>query len=448
MNERDFDHIFRRKIEQIPNALPDDMIWQQLDSQLNNQVSSSTNWWKASALLLLLALLGSNFYLWKKLDKVARLGTTKTIVQIDTIQKQGIVYQTDTIVKYIYIKEKNVIYNENNEEQNFALNSGKNPILTQKTNIFTSENVDNYKVLNSNIDNLLNKKESLEVAKKENNTNIFKEENTSTEIKEEAIISEKKLENETVKNENSTLQNTTKDSLLITEKNVDFSTKNTDNQTISNKEENENSAKIPTKIEPVKDKKLNRWSIGINTQSGILDQKGGHGSFNGIGLSVMKEISPKWRIRSNVDIQEIEFENRDGRNFSKHEKPVINPGETIVNWKIRSEPLAQLSIGIERLFNYKKLGFFVGIGTGVALVLPHEVRYELQNTSGKPTFDNKENKETYAAYAGFQGNAGLSFPIYRKISATLSTHYQYNSNTEKFYWQNQLSGRLGLNYRF
>jgi hypothetical protein len=451
MNERDFDHIFRRKIEQLPNALPDDMIWQQLDNQLNNQATSAAKWWKASALLLLLALLGSNFYLWKKLNAVVDLGTAKAIIQIDTIQKQSIVYQRDTVVKYIYIKEKNIAFSDKNKEQSYFSNNENIAFSDKKINNTTSDKTGNSTKLDNKTSRLTDNTGIKSIANKENISTASKEEVANIEIENKALLSEKTLVNESVKTENEVPKNTVIDSVLISENKVDFLSKKADNQAIVNKEEDEKKLKIPSKIEPVKDRKLSRWTIGINVQSGVLEQKEGHGFLNGTGFSLSTHFSPKWRIRTSFDIQEIEFENRNGKDFYKHKKPITNPDEKIVRWKAQHQPLAQWSLGIERLFNYKKIEAFAGIGTGLTVVFPYEIRYDaIDNNTGKPSNVpyKSETKDAYSTFAGFQANVGISYPIYRKISATLSTHYQYNSNTEKLYWQNQWSGKLGLNYRF
>lgn len=450
MNERDFDHIFRRKIEQLPNALPDEMLWQQLDNQLNHQTESSTKWWKGTAFLLLLSLLGFNFYLLKRLNDVASLGTNRTIIQTDTIQKQSIVYQRDTIIKYIYIKEKNIVSFDKSTSSSADLNTENTVFSYKKINTNASEKISNTTKIPYETSALIDKKETDSIAKKENSSTASKEEMTNTEIGKEELLSEKTLANETPKTPIEALGNKPVDSVLTNGNQLNFLSKKFDNQDIVNKKDNE-SPKTPSKIEPVKDRKLSRWSIGINAQSGVLEQRQGHGFFSGIGLALSTQFSPKWRIYTNLDIQEIEFENRNSKDFYKHKKPYVNPNETIVKWEVRHQPFGQWSFGVERLFKYKKIEAFVGVGTGVAFVFPYEIRYgAIDKSTGNPSNIpyKSEAKDPYAAFAGFQGNVGISYPIYRKISATLSTHYQYNSNIDKLYWQNQWSGKLGLNYRF
>jgi hypothetical protein len=354
-------------------------------------------------------------------------------------------------VKYIYIKEKNIAFSDKNKGQSYFSNNENIVFSDKKINNTTSDKTDNSTKLGNKTSRLIYNTGINLIANKENISTASKEEIANIEIENKALLSEKTLVNESVKTENEVLENTVIDSVLISGNKLDFLTEKADNQAIVSNEEDKKELKTPAKIEPVKNRKLNRWTIGINAQSGVLEQKGGHGFFNGAGLSISTQFSPKWRIKTSFDIQEIEFENRNNKDFYKHKKPDIDPNETIVRWNVRHQPLAQWSLGIERLFNYKKIEAFVGVGTGVTFIFPYEIRYDaIDKNTGKPSSSSykSEAKDAYSAFAGFQANAGVSYPIYRKISATLSTHYQYNSNNSKLYWQNQWSGKIGLNYRF
>ena len=459
MNERDFDNIFRRKMEQIPSAAPDQQIWQNIDNQLNTPNNKFYNWSKIALAGLLLLSLFSNFFFWKKLDEQSA-AVKNQITKNDTIYNKTTVYKYDTITTVVNIEQKIIrnLYNETapssvstNEKQTqntsgMAKNNSfillknedvKKAVTQDKNDVSTAKN----DVKANDILNKENVEKNIQTVDKEAVTNSSIGNTTAEKVEataEKAIekTAEKETEKETEK--------------VSTEINIEAVKKVENSFSEASKIEKqaaENATILPSKIKPVKNPIFSNWSLSISSLNGILTQPKGEGDYNGVGISLATHLKPHWRLTANADFEEIDF--FDKERFHREKNP--NGGiDSLDGWRTKNEPFAQFSIGLERTFYYKKLEMFIGISSGLNVIFPYEVQHDKKQKPGatKPEIYNEKFDDTYATFAGLQLNAGASYPIYKHFNIVLSTQYQYNTPNEKLNWKSQFGLKTGIKYNF
>lgn len=447
MNERDFDNIFRRKMEQIPSAAPDQQIWQNIDNQLNTPNNRFYNWSKiALAGLLLLSLL-SNFFFWKKLDEQSA-AVKNQITKNDTIYNKTIVYKYDTITTVVNIEQKIIrnLYNETapssvstNEKQ--AQNTSG---MAKNNSFILPKNEDVKKAVAQDKNDVSTAKNDVKANDILNIENV--EKNTQNVDKE--VVTNNNIENTTAEKIEKTAEKETEKA--STEVNIEAVKKVENSFSEASKIEKqaaENATILPSKIKPVKDPIFSNWSVSVSSLNGILTQPKGRGSYNGVGISVATHIKPHWRLTANADFEEIDF--FDKERFHRGKNP-NGPIDSLDGWRTKNEPFAQFSIGLERTFYYKKLEMFAGISTGLNVVFPYEVQHDKKQNPGpnKPEIINEKFDDTYATFAGLQLNAGASYPIYKHFNIVLSSQYQYNTPSEKLNWKSQFGFKTGIKYNF
>jgi hypothetical protein len=444
MNERDFDNIFRRKMEQLPASAPDQQIWQNIDNQLNTSNIPNHkygNWSKIALAGLLLLSMFFNFFFWKKWDKQSANMAKKELFKNDTVYNKIVIYKFDTITTTVHL-EQQIITKTYNQNKN-------------STTSLKDSNVDKkafFVAKNSTIS------ENKEIIEKENlvpTKNIFVSEN---EVQSESNIGTNKNQI----NENYNTQNADKEIIVakntviqdsnkvenITSKSLENKVEETTENTTVKEKVAENL--LPNKIKPVKKPAFSQWSAGISSLNGILaGGENGRGEYNGIGITVAAHLSSHWRVAANVNVEAVDFSGKRGKKDFYHGQPNANPSDTLIGWRSKNQPFSQILFGVERTFNYKKLETFVGVATGLNLVLPYEVQHETKRPSGLPqqTY-TEEIKKGYATFAGVQLSAGASYPIYKCFNITLATQYQYNTAIEKLNWKNQFGFKTGLRYAF
>ena len=447
MNERDFDNIFRRKMEQIPSATPDQQIWQNIDNQLNTPNNRFQNWSKiAIAALLLLSLL-SNFFLWKKLDE-QNASVKNQVVKNDTTYNKTLVYKYDTITTTVNIERKIVrnVYNENTsssvftkekQAQNVSDVVKNNTVISAKNEVAKKEVAqDKNEILSVKNETKINNISSIENTEK-NTQNVDKE-----------IVTNNTIENTTAEKIETTTEKIVENT--IEKVNTEEAKKVEDSFSEASKIEKqaaENATILPSKIKPVKDPVFSNWSLSVSSLDGILTQPKGRGEYNGVGISLATHIKPHWRLTTNADFEEIDFFDKVSFHHGKNPNGGI---DSLDGWRTKNEPFAQFSIGLERTFNYKKLETFVGVSTGLNVVFPYEVQHDKKQNPGttKPEIYNEKINDTYATFAGLQLNAGASYPIYKHFSIVLATQYQYNTVNEKLNWKSQFGLKTGIKYNF
>ena len=449
MNERDFDNIFRRKMEQIPSATPDQQIWQNIDNQLNTPNTKFYNWSKiAMAGLLLLSLL-SNFFFWKKLDEQSA-AVKNQITKNDTIYNKTIVYKYDTITTVVNIEQKIIrnLYNETapssvstNEKQTQNVSN----IVKNNTSILPKNEVAKKAVAQD--------KNDVSTAKKDVKANdILNTENVekNTQTVDKEVITNNSIGNTTAEKVEATAEKEIEKA--STEINIEAVKKVENSFSEASKVEKqaaENATILPSKIKPVKDPIFSNWSVSVSSLNGILTETKGRGEYNGIGISLATHLKPHWRLVTNADFENIDFSDKNSFHHSKNPNdPKII--DSLDGWRTKHQPFAQFSIGLERTFYYKKLETFVGISTGLNVVFPYEIQHDKKpnNSSQKPEIYNEKFDDTYATFAGLQLNAGASYPIYKHFNIVLSTQYQYNTANEKLNWKSQFGFKTGIKYNF
>ncbi len=458
MNERDFDNIFRRKMEQMPAAAPDQQVWQNIDNQLNTSNNRFGNWSKIALIALLLSSLFSNFFFWKKLGEQNTTIVKNELLKNDTVYNKTVIYKYDTVVTTVHLEQKIVTKTYKETPNSTALSDAK---LIDKNKMSIAENnvvLENKKITIK--ENLADKKEVF-TSKSEpqinSNSNTNKpqiNENNNTQNTDKEIIVEK---NTNIENTNRVEDAAEKSVEKSIEKNVEKATENTtvqekaiENQVTVTTNKAEEKAALPSKIEPVKDPVFSQWSVGISSLNGIFVGGKGRGGYNGIGLTVATHIKPNWRISANANFAEVDiFDKKSKDDFFHGQKPNVNTDDTLSAWKSKNQPFSQVLFGVERTFNYKKIETFVGVATGLNIILPYEIEHESKRSMGKPVQTYKEEiKKGYATFAGVQISAGASYPIYKRFNITLSTQYQYNTASEKLNWKDQFGFKTGLRYNF
>ena len=462
MNERDFDNIFRRKMEQIPAAAPDQQIWQNIDNQLNTSNNRFANWSKIALIVLLLLSLFSNFFFWKKLGEANTAVAKNEQFTNDTVYNKTVIYKYDTVMTTVYLEQK-IVAKTYNETQNSTASSNNN--LADKNKIFVAENnivLENKKIISK--ENLADKKEVF-IPKNETQNNDNKSVNTS-QINENSNTQntdkEQIIEKNTIIENANRVEDTAQNGIgKITENTTEITaekaTENTivkekvakNQATIATNKAEENAA-LPSKIKPVKDPIFSQWSVSISALNGIFVGGKGRGGYNGTGLTVATHIKPNWRIAANVNFAKVDiFDKKSKDDFFHGQKPNVNPDDTLSAWKSKNQPFSQVLFGVERTFNYKKLETFVGVATGLNIILPYEIEHEGKRSMGKPAQTYKEEiKKGYATFGGIQLSAGASYPIYKRFNITLATQYQYNTANEKLNWKDQFGFKTGLRYNF
>ncbi len=455
MNERDFDNIFRRKIEQIPTPLPDENLWQNLNTSLGSMPTPKTTQWSKIALAaLLLSLLMSNIYFWKKLDNLTKNATANSTVKFDTINKQTIVYQYDTIVKNIYIKEKTTVYKTSKSPQENTLSSEKNNFTkTISANNKLSNTSEKTPTRTANNDKNIVEKEGEKIAEntkkiiqpnhtEENNTAKAKDEMTSKDI----APTEKSIENIDTLSQNKETQTILKDSLSeIRSTNNPITTK-------ENKPKTEDFTPTPSTIEPVKKSIFSRIELGLQGKGGFLlgegqDENGGCSSF---GLSIATQFASHYRLFADVDFTKVSLIRGDTLSDFGITKPTIpNKEEHFHHWEIRQQPVVQYHIGVSRIFSWKKLEPSIGIALGAMSVLPFEVRYQTEHDKNKEKKDYfagiNSNSQTFLS--DIKTQLGVRYQLKKGFSIALNADYQYFIN-QKSNWQHQLGVGAGLHYTF
>lgn len=455
MNERDFDNIFRRKMEQIPAAAPDQQVWQNIDNQLNTSNNRFGNWSKIALTALLLSSLFSNFFFWKKLGEQNTTIVKNELLKNDTVYNKTVIYKYDTVVTTVHLEQKIVTKTYKETPNSTALSSDK---LSDKNKMSITENnvvLENKKITLK--ENLADKK-TVFISKNEPQIN----ENNNTQNTDKEIIVEKNTIVENVNRVEDTAEKSIEKSI---EKNVEKATENTaekatenttvtekviENQTTITANKAEEKAALPSKIKPVKDPVFSQWSIGISSLNGIFVGGKGRGGYNGIGLTVATHIKPNWRISANANFAQVNlFDKRGKDDFFHGQKPNVSTDDTLSGWKSKNQPFSQVLFGVERTFKYKKIETFIGVATGLNIILPYEIEHEGKRSMGKPVQTYKEEiKKGYATFAGVQMSAGASYPIYKRFNIALSAQYQYNTASEKLNWKDQFGFKTGLRYNF
>ena len=462
MTERDFDNIFRRKIEQLPADAPDQQIWQNIDNQLNTSNGSNKNWLKVTLAALLLASLLSNFFFWKKLDEQNTAITKNKVTQNDTIYNRTVVYRYDTISTTVHVEEKITTKTYSDVENKSIFSSKKQMpnevvIVKNENGILPKNQIEKSSVL-ENKNNVLAKKNTIknETQNIENKLQITENNNTQNIDKE--VIVNKSEDNKT----EVVAGNTTEKVIEIAQNTVENTVENTTKKELKKEEkvatnpsliesEAAKNASMPSKIKPVREPIFSRWSVGIFSLNGILTEQKGRGKYSGIGLSVATNFKPNWRLTANTDLENIDFFNKEHKDdFRNGQQPNVNPIDTLAGWRTKEQPYGQFSIGLERTFSYKKVEAFVGVSTGVNVVLPYNIQHDTKRKNGNnpPIMYDEKVTEGYATFGGLQFNAGASYPIYKHFNFMLIAQYQYNTPNEKLNWQNQFGFKTGIKYNF
>ncbi len=443
MNERDFDNIFRRKMEQIPAAAPDQQVWQNIDNQLNTSNNRFGNWSKIALIALLLSSLFSNFFFWKKLGEQNTTVAKNELLKNDTVYNKTVIYKYDTVITTVHLEQKIVTKTYNETPNSTALSDTK---LIDKNKMSIAENnivLENKKITLK--ENLADKKEVF-ISKNEPQVN----ENNNIQSTDKEIIVE---ENTNVENVSRVEDVAEKSAEIVAEKateNTTVTEKVIENQTTITANKAEEKAALPSKIKPVKDPVFSQWSFGISSLNGIFVGGKGRGVYDGIGLTVATHIKPNWRISANANFAQVNlFDKRGKDDFFHGQKPNVSTDDTLSGWKSRNQPFSQVLFGVERIFKYKKIETFIGVATGLNIILPYEIEHEGKRSMGKPVQTYKEEiKKGYATFAGVQMSAGASYPIYKRFNIALSAQYQYNTASEKLNWKDQFGFKTGLRYNF
>jgi hypothetical protein len=454
MNERDFDNIFRRKIEQIPTPLPDENLWQNLNTSLGNTPTPrATQWSKMALLALLLSLVASNVYFWKKLNSLTN-NSVKSEIKYDTINKQTIVYQYDTIVKNIYIKEKTTILRA-------AKSSEKSLQRSTKNNFEKSQNAND--LSNATKGKLLQKSTNNDKIIVENGSEIITE--NSKEIQKEKEVPKSTEEKKTTQNTNDFVKESVVQIENTVEK-VDSLSQNKETQTIQkdssavatftavkeNKKNVEDFIPVPSNIEPVKKSIFSRIELGLQAKTGFLlgSNHNETGDYSSLGFSLATRLASHYRLFAEVDFEKVSLDRRDSSSNFGVKKPIIsNKDERFHHWEIRQQPVVQYHIGVTRFFSWKKLEPSVGVAVGAMSVLPFEVRYQTEHENNKERKDylagKNSNSQTFLS--DIKAQLGLRYQLKKGFSVALNADYQYFIN-QKSNWQHQLGVGAGLHYTF